>query len=70
MSNSIEEQAESRFRGSGHSELRQIRCTIHHGILTLSGSVSSYEVRQVAQEMIKELKGIDIIDNQIVIDDQ
>jgi hypothetical protein len=32
--------------------------------------VSSFYVRQVAQELIKDLGGIDIIDNQIVVNSQ
>jgi len=70
MSDSIEEKAESRFRKADHLELRQIRCRFDNGILTLKGLVSSDEVKQAALEMIRDLKGIEIIDNQIVINDK
>ena len=65
MSNSIEEEAESRLRAC--SELNQVRSGFHNGVLTLKGSVSSHEIRHVAQELIKDLQGIDIIDNQIIV---
>jgi osmotically-inducible protein OsmY len=67
MPNSIEEKAESRLHGSDRLELRQIRCEFHNCVLTLKGTVSSYEIRSVAQELIKDLKGIEIIDNQIIV---
>jgi osmotically-inducible protein OsmY len=58
---------ESRLHESNYLELHQIKCTFRHGVLTLYGTASSFYVRQVAQEMIKDLKGIDIIDNQIMV---
>jgi len=70
MSISIAEKAESRFHNADHLELRQIQCTFQHAVLTLRGSVSSFKVRQAALEMIKDLKGIDIIDNQIMVNDK
>ena len=70
MSNSIEEKAESRLHGFDHLELSQIRCGFHHGILTLTGTVSSCEIRHVAQELIKDLNGIEIIDNQIIVNEK
>jgi osmotically-inducible protein OsmY len=70
MSDSIEEKAESRFRKADRLELREIRCRFENGILTLKGLVSNDEVKQAALEMIRDLKGIEIIDNQIVINDK
>jgi hypothetical protein len=70
MSISLQEQAESRFFNADHLELRQIRCTFQHAVLTLRGSVSSFKVRQAALEMIKDLKGIEVIDNQIIVNDK
>ena len=58
--------AEMRLRDSDNLELRQTHAAFHHGVLTLSGSVSTFHVRQIAQELIKDLPGIEIIDNQIV----
>ncbi len=70
MTTSIEGTAESRLHESSYLELHQIKCTFRHGILTLYGMVSSFYARQVAQELIKDLEGIDIIDNQIVVNSQ
>jgi hypothetical protein len=70
MAASIEATAECRLHESSYLELRQIKCTFRRGILTLYGMVSSFYARQVAQELIKDLEGIDIIDNQIVVNNQ
>ncbi len=70
MTASIEGTAESRLHESNYLELHQIRCTFRHGILTLCGMVSTFHARHVAQELIKDLEGIDIIDNQIEVNSQ
>lgn len=70
MSNSIKEKAESRLHELDHLELSQIRCGFRHGILTLNGTVSSCEIRHIAQELIKDLKGIEVIDNQIIVNEK
>ena len=70
MAASIDGMAELRLHESDHMELHGIRCTFRHGILTLYGMVSTFYVREVAQELIKDLEGIDIIDNQIEVNTQ
>jgi hypothetical protein len=67
MADSIAAEAESRLHESIYSELHGIRCTYDHGILTLHGIVPSFYVRQIAQDLIEDLKGIQVIDNQLVI---
>lgn len=67
MTASIESMAAVRLQESPHLELHQLRCTFCHGILTLSGMVSNYQVRQIAQELIQDLEGIKVIDNQLVV---
>jgi hypothetical protein len=67
MADSIEGKAESRLYESTYSELHHIECTFRHGILTLCGTVSTFFVRQIAQELIEDLEGIEIIDNQLVV---
>jgi hypothetical protein len=69
MSTTLHRAAESRLRGSELSELHKIRCTSRHNCtLTLHGKVSSFFLRQEAQELIKELEGLVIIDNQIEVE--
>jgi len=49
MTDSIAAEAESRLHECSYSELHGIRCTYHHGILTLHGIVPSFYVRQIAE---------------------
>ena len=63
----IEEEAERRLQQSLYPELRRVLCNFRHGILTLYGVVSNFHVRQIAQELVQGLEGIEIIDNQLVV---
>ncbi len=63
----IEEEADKRMQQSLYPELRRVLCNYRHGILTLYGVVSSFHVRQIAQELVQGLEGIEIIDNQLVV---
>jgi hypothetical protein len=66
----IEEEAEKRMQQSLYPELRRVLCNYRHGILTLYGVVSSFHVRQIAQELVQDLEGIEIIDNQLVVEEK
>jgi hypothetical protein len=63
----IEEEGNKRLQQSLYPELKKTVCTFRHGILTLYGVVSSFHVRQIAQELIQGISGIEIIDNQLVV---
>jgi len=63
----IEEEADKRLQQSLYPELRRVLCNYRHGIMTLYGVVSSFHVRQIAQELVQGLEGIEIIDNQLVV---
>ena len=63
----IEEEANKRLQQSFYPELRRILCNFRRGIMTLYGVVSSFHVRQIAQELVQGLEGIEIIDNQLVV---
>lgn len=63
----IEEEANKRIQQSLYPQLKKTVCTFRHGILTLYGVVSSFHVRQIAQELIQGIPGIEIIDNQLVV---
>jgi two-component sensor histidine kinase len=50
------------FRSNHHSGLRNVFCEFHQGVITLTGHVSSYFLKQLAQETTRELE----IDHRIV----
>ncbi len=63
--------AESRLLRSPYVELRRISCEFREGILTLRGCVSSYYLKQIAQNLVGQLAGVMEIDNRVnVLDSQ
>ena len=67
--NTVEAEAYDRLHHSSDPELHGIQCTFQRGILTLKGTVSNSQARQAAQDLITDIKGILIIDNQLTIVD-
>jgi hypothetical protein len=63
----IEAEAEKRMERSLIPDLGGVACNFRHGILTLYGVVSSVDDRYVAQELIADIEGIEIIDNQLAV---
>ena len=53
----------------GYAELRCIHCEFqqHDHVLTLRGRVSRYYLKQLAQEIVKSLDGVDQVVNLIQV---
>jgi len=47
-----------RLSESPYQELRQIHCETRDGMLVLDGRVSSYFLKQVAQEIVRKMEGV------------
>ncbi|MFZ1936527.1 MAG: BON domain-containing protein [Thermoguttaceae bacterium] len=60
-------EAQSRLRESGYHELHFVSCDFHEGVLTLRGRVSSFHLKQVAQEMIRRLDSAEEINNRLEV---
>jgi osmotically-inducible protein OsmY len=58
-----------RLQRSGYAALGQIHCEFQPdgGVLNLSGSVPSYYLKQLAQELAADLEGVRLVDNQIQV---
>lgn len=63
----VVETAEKRFRASSYVALRSIVCEFHEGVLVLRGRVTSYYLKQLAQEMVRDLDGIGAILNVVEV---
>jgi hypothetical protein len=50
-----------------YAALRSLRCEEHEGVLILRGHVSSYFLKQIAQELATRVDGIEWIDNRIEV---
>ncbi|HMB05358.1 MAG TPA: BON domain-containing protein [Isosphaeraceae bacterium] len=63
----IEESSESRRRRSGYLALKDINCTYHDGEMTLRGRLPTYYLKQIAQHLVAEIKGVRRIIDEIVV---
>jgi hypothetical protein len=61
----ITEMAERKLHSQPYQPLKNISCDWRDGVLVLQGSLPSYYLKQVAQEVVARLEGVDAIDNQI-----
>jgi osmotically-inducible protein OsmY len=50
--------AQDRLESQAYRRVRSLSCSCHDGVLMLSGRVSSYHEKQLAQEAVKGLAGI------------
>jgi osmotically-inducible protein OsmY len=63
----IEELAECRLRGHSYLALRNISCNCHDGVLVLRGYPPTYYLKQIAQEVVAQLEGVEHIENRIQV---
>jgi hypothetical protein len=59
--------AEALLRGNPYLALRSVSCDCRGGVLVLRGCLPSYYLKQVAQEAVARLPGVQAVDNQIQI---
>ncbi|NLE39900.1 MAG: BON domain-containing protein [Pirellulaceae bacterium] len=59
--------ARRRLAKSTHVSIRKVTCRYHEGVLLLHGRVSSYYAKQLAQEVVRDLDGVEEIDNRIEV---
>jgi len=57
----------NRWALGGYTELKTINCAYVEGVLTISGSVSSYYHKQMAQESVRGVDGIHQIVNELTV---
>ena len=56
-----------RFRTCQYFEIRRVNCEIRQGVLVIHGQVSSYYLKQLAQESIRSLAGVIRIVNRLEV---
>ena len=61
------EQGAQRLKESPYESVRRLQCEFDAGVLTLRGSVGSFFLKQVAQQSVIGLSGVERIDNQIQV---
>ena len=56
-----------RLRESPYSAVRRLSCEFAGGVLTLRGNVASFFHKQVAQQSVARLEGVNQVDNQVEV---
>jgi osmotically-inducible protein OsmY len=57
--------AEERLQNSPYSALRTVSCEYYEGVLILRGRLPTYYLKQLAQEVMREMDGVLEIANQV-----
>jgi osmotically-inducible protein OsmY len=63
----FEEEAQKRMNQSLYPEVKRIVCNYRKGKLTLYGVVSSFHARRIAEALVEDLEGVEVVDNQLVV---
>jgi len=64
---SINDLAERCLRSNPYLALKRVSCDYLDGVLFLRGCLPTYYLKQLAQEVVGGLKGVERIDNQIQV---
>ena len=59
--------AERGLRSSRYSALQHVSCDCRGGVLVLRGCLPTYYLKQVAQEVVAHLEGVQGVENQIQV---
>jgi osmotically-inducible protein OsmY len=63
----VVERAQERLRAAPYISFRDVRCEYRHGLLILRGHVESYYEKQLAQESVARLEGVDQVVNELEV---
>ena len=60
--------AQKILQASPYFGIRTLLCEYHEGVLVLRGRVPSYYHKQMAQEAVRKVSGVELILNAVVVD--
>lgn len=64
---SLRSRIEQALRNSGYQSLRAIETTVRQGFVYLTGSVGSWYLKQVAQELVMQITGRGCLENNLTV---
>ena len=67
-SRTVELQARERLGASPYAQLRKVRCHVRDGMLFLTGELSSYHMKQMAQAAVRSVEGVTVVVNLIEVE--
>lgn len=59
----VERAARQRLQNCGHEALKHIACHFRRGTMILKGSVTTYYHKQLAQEAVRELGDVGVVND-------
>jgi len=65
LDSDVETKAQHLLAQSNYLALRRLRCEFHDGSLVLNGRVPTYYLKQVAQTIVRQLPGVQQIENRV-----
>jgi osmotically-inducible protein OsmY len=63
----VAEDAECRLRRSAYPPLQTVNCEFREGVLFLRGRLPSYFLKQIAQETVARIEGVQQIANEVEV---
>jgi osmotically-inducible protein OsmY len=63
----IEQAARCRLGDSSYRALSYLRCEYHEGVLTLRGHLPSFFLKQMAQELVARVGGVEQVANRVEV---
>jgi osmotically-inducible protein OsmY len=64
---SLEKSVLTALKRSPHAELAQIRVSVREGVVTLSGELPTFFLKQVAQEVVKRVRCVSRVRNECLV---
>jgi hypothetical protein len=55
------------LQSSGYAALRRLRCEVTEGVVIVHGVVASYFLKQIAQTLMQQLDGIEMVTNLVEV---
>jgi len=65
----LQREVQDILRTSGYAVLASLRCQVDHGTLTLTGSVPSFYLKQLAQHHGARTSGVEKVQNHVSVVD-
>lgn len=55
------------LRGAAHGGLRDVKCEVREGTAVLQGRVQTFYLKQLAQELVKNVETVERVVNQLIV---
>jgi len=69
VKNKVAVEAKRRLQATSYFALRSVSCEFHEGMLVLRGKVPSFYLKQIAQEIMQNMEGVDALVNALEVGD-